>query len=70
MMCFMDAIASMQSGNRVMRNGWLSYWLQLLPHQNFIWSIPNGSAMPQVNASIYIPSIEDINATDWIVTIK
>ena len=66
-MDFMDALQNMINGQRMMRIKWVGYWVCILPTQAYIWTIPVGGKNPAVNASIYIPTIEDLSATDWII---
>lgn len=66
-MNFMDAVGNMTAGKRVIRQGWAGYYLAILNNQNYIWSIGNGTEKPVLNASLYIPTLDDIMASDWIV---
>lgn len=66
-MNFMDAVMNMVNGKRLIRTGWSGMYLSILNNQNYIWSIGNGSEKPILNATLYMPSIEDIQANDWIV---
>jgi hypothetical protein len=65
-MSFMDAVNAMIGGSRCIRQSWTSEYACILPGQNFIWLVlkdtPNST-----NSSIYIPSINDILAHDWVV---
>lgn len=65
-MTLSEATTGMLLGKLAIRIGWAGYFLTILPNQNYIWSVGRGSSTPQVNAVIYIPSAEDILATDWI----
>jgi len=67
MMNFIDAVGNMQAGKRLMRTGWLAYAVSILPGQAYIWSIPSRNDSAVVNAAIYVPSVQDIQANDWIV---
>ncbi len=66
-MTFTDAVIQMVQGQRVARSIWTGYYLTILSSQKYIWSVGSTNNLPQVNASIYTPSTDDIFATDWIV---
>lgn len=67
MMNFIDAVGNMLAGQRMLRSDWTGYAISILPGQSYIWSLPNKGSSPFINAAIYIPSIEDIQALDWII---
>jgi hypothetical protein len=69
-MNIIEATNNMIAGKRIVRASWAGYYLIVLPGQHFIWSIGNNNSNPTINASEYIPSIEDINATDWMIKIN
>lgn len=70
-MNFMEAVESMQKGERLIRKTWeTGFSITILPNQTFIWSIADGGKNPTINASIYIPKIEDIFSEDWQVKTK
>lgn len=70
-MNFTEAVDSMVDGNMVIRKNWQTgYALAILPKQTYIWSIAEGGSNPVINASIYIPKIDDIYATDWQIKTK
>lgn len=66
-MNFMDAVANMIAGKRIIRKGWGGNYLTILNNQNYIWNIGNGNDKPIINASLYTPSLDDILADDWMV---
>lgn len=65
-MIFMDAVNNMIEGKHLARSGWSGYYLVILSGQNFIWSVGKDSASA-TNAVIFIPSVDDLFANDWIV---
>jgi hypothetical protein len=67
MMNFSQAVNNMTAGQRLIRAGWGGFYLAILPNQAYIWTIGT-SKTPAVNATIYTPSVEDIQATDWMLT--
>lgn len=64
-MNFLDAVSSMMLGKNVTRSKWTEYYAAILPKQKYIWTVGVAANAPVVTASIYTPSVEDINATDW-----
>lgn len=65
-MNFMDAVTRMQNGNMASRPKMNAYYLTILPNQTYIYSVGLGGATPTVNVSLYTPSVDDIQATDWV----
>ena len=65
-MNFMDAVSNMSAGKKLIRPYWSGYYLSILSGQSYIWTLGNTGGLT-INAGIYTPSIEDINATDWVV---
>lgn len=70
MMNFQDAVQNMLSGKRVIRSGWGGYYLTILQGQSYIWTVPTAGNTPTVNASIFIPTVDDITATDYMLKIN
>lgn len=66
MMGFIDAVNNMFNGKRMIRPKWNGYYLIILDGQNFIWIISKDN-VGNANVNIYTASIEDIQATDWII---
>lgn len=66
-MNFVDAVNNMKDGKRMARPTWGGgFYSVILYNQNYIWQITKDNAQG-TNAIIYIPSVEDISATDWFV---
>lgn len=65
-MNFSDALFNMQEGRRMVRPNWIGNWVCILPAQKYIWNIAP-SLGANINANIYIPTIDDLKAEDWIV---
>lgn len=68
MMNFMDAVQNMIGGKRMIRTGleWGGRYIIILSGQDYIWSIGKDN-MSSTNSNIFLPSIDDILAKDWIV---
>ncbi len=66
MMNFMDAMNNMMTGKHLVRMRWSGFYLTILSGQNYIWSVGKDN-VSATNAAIYVPSVDDICATDWIV---
>lgn len=66
MMNFTDAMQNMINGKKLIRMGWSGFYLIILSGQNYVWSVGKDSANA-TNANIFIPSVDDILASDWIV---
>lgn len=65
-MNIIDAIPNMKNGYKLKRKDWASNtWLVLLDGQDYIWRMVTNGA-PIVNATVYIFSAEDLQATDWV----
>lgn len=69
-MNFIDAVNEMQSGKRLIRPIWSGYYITVLSNQSYMWSIPNSNPSQTVNAIIYTPNVDDIQATDWQIKTK
>jgi len=69
-MNFNDAVISMQKGEQLVRTSWTGYYATVLPNPPYIWTIGTPSTSPNVNASIYIPTVEDALALDWMIKKK
>ena len=69
-MTFIEAVNNMLAGKKMIRPGWSGYYLTILSNQNYIWEIGSSNKDPKINAAIYICSLDDILATDWIVKIN
>lgn len=69
-MNFNDAVNNMIAGKRLMRPHWVGYYTYILPNQSYIWTVSNSNDKPTVTANVYIASIEDILADDWILKIN
>lgn len=67
MMNFIDAVGNMVTGKRLMRKIWAGYTVNILPGQGYMWSIPLKNDSGTVNAVVYLPSVEDIQSSDWVV---
>ena len=66
-MNFMDAVDNMIAGKKLMRRDWSGYYIVIMVAQHYIWSIGSSNTTPSINAHIYIPNIEEIYATDWMI---
>lgn len=66
-MIFSDAVLSMQAGNKLIRPSMSGYYLTILYNQTYIWSIGSSNDSAVINASVYIPQVVDILATDWMI---
>lgn len=66
-MGFMDAVNSMISGAKCVRQSWMvGFYVCILGNQSFIWNVAKDTSNT-TNSSVYVPSINDILANDWVV---
>ena len=66
-MNFMEAVASLKMGKTCTRLSNQDSYIVLLQKQNYVWQVNGQPTQPAINATVYSPSIKDIEATDWIV---
>lgn len=66
-MKFMEAFQEMLKGNCCIRRGNLEWYIVIMPNQDYIWKVLTGTKNPVVPAMIYSPSIDEIEATDWLI---
>lgn len=66
-MNIIDAVANMKSGARMVRKEWAGQYVAILYGQSYPWIIGDNNKHDTINASVYIPSIDDLSATDWMV---
>lgn len=68
-MNFADAVNNMINGKKLVRPKYSGLYLAILDGQNYIWSIGTNVDRAIINANIFIPSIDDILATDYSVKV-
>lgn len=66
MMGFIEAVNSMTNGSKCIRQGWTGFYLCVLSGQNYIWAVSKDTAN-NTNSSVYVASVNDILAQDWII---
>lgn len=69
MMDFMQAVINMQDGERMIRVNWIGFYLTILHGQNYISAIGKGDRN-NPGVSVFIPSVEDIIADDWMIKLN
>lgn len=70
MMNFVDALTNMINGKKLMRQIWSGSYIAIYSGQSYIWQIGSTNKNPEPNAITYIPSIDDLLATDWMVKLN
>lgn len=68
-MNFADAVNNMINGKKLVRPKYSGLYLAILDGQNYIWEIGVNGSQAAVNAKIFIPSLDDILATDYSVKV-
>lgn len=65
-MKFEEAFEYMLEGEMMARPHWAGYYATILYNQNYMWQIAQAGTTAVINATVYIPSVQDIQANDWI----
>lgn len=66
-MDFMTAMQKIMGSFEVYRKSWSGYYVACLRGQSYLWKIGDTNQIANINASIYVPSVDDIFANDWMV---
>jgi hypothetical protein len=64
-MNFTDAFNNMLAGRRLYRDKWDGNYITIIKGQNYIWNIAPPLPNMGVPATVYTPTIADLQANDW-----
>jgi|GEM_PF-6727120 hypothetical protein len=69
-MIFSDALNNMLLGKKLIRPAWSGYYATVLSNQSYIWLIASTGKTVEPNVQTYTPSVDDLQATDWVVKVN
>lgn len=63
-MQFNEMLLSLHAGQYAARAGWTTEYICVMPGMQHIWQI---KTQPSANAGNWLPSVEDLLASDWSI---